>query len=168
MRLLPHVVVILITLATITPVALAQADAANGQSLDAGDGYRLFIPSWHLRVVAERRELAALCRTGRPIFACTDFVGLRLDCGCRAAGAQWRLEARAQVIPFVYLWDVQQLTHERMHVADVRHDLITYLQRLTVRRFETAAACEAEARDAAASFPRKLNWSLVASNRLRH
>lgn len=125
------------------------------------------VPS-HLRIITDRAELAGLCRTARPIFACTDFVGLRLDCECRLAGEEWAVETRAQVIPFVYLWDVQQLAHEQLHIDDVRHDLTAYLQRLSARRFLSQAACEEGARGATADLPRELNRILRMSNIRRH
>lgn len=150
------------------PARPQSAPRVDGSVIDEGPGYRLYIAPWRIRLIHERSALASLCRTRKWIFACTDFVGARLDCDCAPDAAQWRLDARAQVIPFLYLGDITQLPHERRHIDDVREGIVAHLQRLAAIRFPSAAACGEASMRTRATFGEELNRILLASNHTRH
>jgi hypothetical protein len=122
----------------------------------------------HIVRLTDHSQLRATCRTDRTDRACTDFVGRRLTAACAADGDRWRIDARAQFIPFVYLWDVSALFHERAHIDDVRGEVARHLDALTAQRFATPAACEGTANAASAGFESEMNAMLRRSNARLH
>ena len=140
----------------------------RGASIDSTADYRLQIYAWHVRLISERSDLTAICRTPAHIYACTDFIGARLDCHCEQAAMKWRLTARAQFIPFLSLWDIRTLFHEGLHIGDVRIGVIEHLKHLTSHRFETSDACEGFARRSSDEFLKEMNAIMVRSNEHRN
>lgn len=163
MRVLSSILLVLF----VTGASNASAQT-GGSSIDSTADYRLQIYPWHIRLVSERSDLTAICRTPAHIYACTDFIGARLECHCERADTKWRLIARAQFIPFLSLWDIRTLFHEGLHIGDVRIGVVEHLRDLTSRRFETSDDCEESARRSSDGFVKEMNAIMVRSNEHRN
>lgn len=113
-------------------------------------------------------QLRDVCRTSAKVEACTAFVGQVLTCSCELTGTEWRIRARAQFIPMMYVTNTKHLAHERDHIRDIERATITYVQQLALRAFDSRASCTAAAAHETAQFPRLMNRFKDDSNATRH
>lgn len=118
--------------------------------------------------MVRRADLPQACFTAENVEACTAFVGQVLTCDCLAAEAGWRLEARAQFIPVMYLTGGTHVRHEQEHINDVRQSLSGYLAAIEEMRFVSAGDCERAAHRQRAGFTRLMDRFKLDSNQLRH
>jgi len=58
-------------------------------------------------------DLQLHCSSSVPIEACTEILGVRLDCRCRSERGRWVLAGNAQMIPYMYLSSIRLQSHER-------------------------------------------------------
>jgi hypothetical protein len=86
-------------------------------------------------------DLIIHCPTAAEIEACTELLGLRLDCRCRRGASGWRLEGTAQMIPYVYLSNRRWAGHEAAHLDDLRSQIEAFFGELSSRSFDSEDDC---------------------------
>lgn len=80
--------------------------------------------------------------------ACTVFVSYRLSAHCSTE----KVEAAVTFQPMIFLHDLHALTHEQLHIKDIREFATAYVTDIEQKQFETDAQCRAEADLATAAF----------------
>ncbi|MHB0970752.1 MAG: hypothetical protein ACYC7A_03370 [Thermoanaerobaculia bacterium] len=113
-------------------------------------------------------DLPKNCGTGVRIEACTAFAGQRLTCDCEQRGEEWRIVARAQLIPVMYIVGAKHVVHEREHVDDIRSAVEQHVRSLSAVVFESAERCNAAAASHMAGFTSLMDEFKLASNAARH
>ena len=105
------------------------------------------------------------CGSEREFDACTRFVAYGLDATCDTRGA---LTASITFRPMIFLYNIQQLTHEKVHIEDIRRFADAYVTEIEQKSFETETQCRAEARLAMNNFGETLRGFAERSNLERH
>lgn len=134
----------------------------------AGSTYTVRVPVVAVRLVPNMVDMPATCATTRDVRACTAFAGQQLACTCALKGSEWRISARAQYIPVLYLGSFEHRAHEELHIRDVDAALKNDLAELVGRRFASAAECEAAGHAASRSFEAAMDRFKRESNTRRH
>ncbi|HUO84772.1 MAG TPA: hypothetical protein VM534_06615, partial [Thermoanaerobaculia bacterium] len=119
-------------------------------------------------MMVRKADLGRACSTAVKVEACTAFAGQVLTCNCERVGEAWRIEARAQFIPVMYVTGAERVAHEKEHIGDVQAALSGYLARLEAARFESSAACEETATVTSARFTRLMDSFKEDSNERFH
>src|SRR6476659_3980613 len=78
-----------------------------------------------LKVMNNVQRLREVCTSDGDFDACTRFVAFRLNAVCARAGDGWSIEASATFRPWIFLYNMGSLSHEQLHIDDIR----TYTQR---------------------------------------
>lgn len=121
------------------------------------------------KLVPTVEHLRQWCSANNARFdACTVFVAYRLQASCASAGPSWSMHPSATFRPMIMLHNIQQLTHEKIHVGDVERFVTRYIAALGQAQFESAAGCEQAALDAKTSFPDRMREFAWQSNVERH
>lgn len=113
-------------------------------------------------------DLPKNCGTGVRIEACTAFAGQRLICDCEQRGEEWRMVARAQFIPVMYILGAKHVVHEREHVDDIRSAVEEHVRSLSAVVFKSAERCHAAADSHMVGFTSMMDEFKLASNAARH
>jgi hypothetical protein len=113
-------------------------------------------------------DLPKNCGTSVRIEACTAFAGQRLACDCEPRGEAWRIVARAQFIPVMYILGAKHVVHEREHVQDIRDAVERHVRSLSAVVFESEESCHAAADSHMAGFTSLMDGFKLASNATRH
>lgn len=142
-----------VLLLTISPVSVAAAS--------------IHVVPAHTHLVSER-ELAKHCGTSQWIYACTEFRGETLVCACKREGDRWRIHATAQLIPYIYLWQPAWMSHEMLHLNDIRASLTDYLTVLESTAYESVDACQSDGAVASRDFGAHMDEWKKLSNKKRH
>lgn len=116
----------------------------------------------------DRRRLMEICRTERPVEACTLFGDERLTCKCLRTTVGWSIHAAASLVPISYLLRPQLAMHELLHIEDVESALKRYLEQLVGTAFQTRIECEQAARSETLQFTDLMNDFRRKSNALYH
>lgn len=126
-------------------------------------------PARTLRVPSPA-ELRIVCRHDKDIHGCTEFLGETLTCECGLHGNEWRIRARAQLIPYVYLEKNRPmvLKHEKLHIEDLRNQIDAHLANVTKRAYPDRESCAAAATFETATFPLPMDLFRRLSNRRLH
>lgn len=120
------------------------------------------------QIVSGRLDLARACSSGAWIYGCTKFLGEKLSCTCVLERDQWRINATAQFIPYMYLWQPSWIPHENLHIDDIRTSAKKYLEELQSARYSSAADCSRSAEVESAGFTKRMDdWKKI-SNLERH
>lgn len=85
--------------------------------------------------------------------ACTQFVAYRLDARCDGP----RLHASVTFRPVIFLHNADRLTHERMHIDDIRTYAAEYALQLEASTFDSDGQCSDAARQAIDGFGEKMH-----------
>ncbi len=128
----------------------------------------ILISTPRTQIVSARVDLAKTCGSGAWIYGCTKFLGERLICDCQLEGERWRMQAHAQFIPYMYLWQPTAIAHESLHIEDIREWLGEYLHELESKSYSSAADCMREADSASTTFTKRMDEWKRASNAKRH
>jgi hypothetical protein len=104
------------------------------------------------------------CGSAREFDACTRFVAYRLDVTC----ASRKMEAVVTFRPIIFLYNIQQLSHEQCHIEDIRKFAAAYVTDIEQETFETDSQCRAEAQREMDSFPARMLGFATRSNHERH
>ena len=120
--------------------------------------------------IVPARDLRVLCRADHPVDACTEFRGEVLRCRCERNGAQWKITARAQLIPYVYLSAPHRSVqaHEKLHLEDLRERIESYLMDVTRATHADRETCESVAHFESATFTLRMDLFRRLSNRKLH
>jgi hypothetical protein len=102
----------------------------------------IFPPATHF---VRHSELLVYCATSARIEACTEILGLRLDCRCHREESVWRLSGNAQMIPYLYLSDPRWEAHEAAHIDDLRRQVEAFFTDLRARSFDSEEECRGAA-----------------------
>lgn len=121
----------------------------------------------HVHLI-ERADLRTQCRTADPVDGCTEFLGEILRCDCRRDGAQWHIEAHAQLMPYVYVLSPRFAAHENLHLLDLQQQLSVYLDDLTSRAYADESVCKRTASFEAAVFNMRMDVLRADSNARLH
>ena len=97
--------------------------------------------------------------------ACTRFVAYRLDASCDSHGT---LRASVTFRPMIFLYNVQQLTHEKLHIEDIRRFADAYVTDIEQQPFETESQCRVAATITMDHFGSAMQSFAVRSNLERH
>jgi hypothetical protein len=97
--------------------------------------------------------------------ACTRFVAYRLDAACDSHGT---LHASVTFRPMIFLYNIQQLTHEKLHIEDIRRFADAYVTDIEQKPFETESQCRDAATIAMDHFDATMQSFAVRSNLERH
>jgi hypothetical protein len=106
-----------------------------------------------------------VCGSGYEIDACTRFVAYRLDASCDPHRA---LRASVTFRPMIFLYNVEQLTHEKLHIEDIRRFADAYVTDIEQKPFETESQCRDAATIAMDHFGATMQSFAVRSNLERH
>jgi hypothetical protein len=120
------------------------------------------------QIVSSRTDLVKLCGSESWIYACTKFLGEKLSSTCVAGKSGWHTRTSAQFIPYMYLWQVSSLAHEKLHIDDIRASLAQYLHDLDARTYASEADCEQAAESETLTFSHHMDEWKKASNAKRH
>ncbi|HEY8164615.1 MAG TPA: hypothetical protein VIF83_03585 [Gemmatimonadaceae bacterium] len=113
-------------------------------------------------------EVQRLCGIDRPIDACTRFIDFALTATCDGADDQWMMSASARILPLVVVLAPDAMTHEYVHISDMRQSASKYLHKLDGTRYSTKDRCEDAASREIAGFASHLKKFAQASNAMRH
>ena len=105
------------------------------------------------------------CASEREFDACTRFVAYRLDASCDSHGA---LRASVTFRPMIFLYNVQELTHEKLHIEDIRRFADAYVTDIEQKPFETESQCRDAAQLATDRFGATMQSFAMRSNLERH
>jgi len=114
--------------------------------------------------LVRRAEIATTCGPAGSAYACTAFVGRRLDSGCALFSRGWTMFVRVQLIPVIDVDGAVWQRHELDHVADVRHRIRLFVSTLSATPFPSLEECEGAARRAVSSFDEVVDDVLLQSN----
>lgn len=118
--------------------------------------------------VSSRTDLVNLCGSDHWIYACTKFLGEKLSTACELRSGTWRMHTTAQFIPYMYLWNISSLSHEKLHIEDIRTSVTQYLEELDERSYATVIDCEQAAASDTLTFSQHMDDWKRASNAKRH
>ncbi len=122
-----------------------------------------------LRVVPTIDHLRQWCAAEGSYDACTQFIAYRLEARCVPDGQQgWSMDAAARFRPWIFLYNLRQLSHEREHIGDVQRSAEELVAGLEHLRFASAEECEARALTERAAFGAAMRNFATASNAKRH
>lgn len=96
--------------------------------------------------------------------ACTLFVAYRLEARCFAQ----TITATVTFRPWILLHNMHQLSHEQLHIEDIRTFASAYVTDIEQISFETPSQCEDAATAASAGFGEKMREFARRSNAERH
>jgi hypothetical protein len=113
-------------------------------------------------------DLQLHCSVSVPIEACTEILGLRLDCRCRLEQGRWVLAGSAQMIPYMYLSSPRWKSHEEEHLDDLRQRTEAYFADLESRTFDSEQSCRDEADFESAVFSLRMDLFRHRSNEKLH
>ena len=130
--------------------------------------YSIYTPRPIIRLVPDTSDLMKTCNAKVVIGACTAFAGEKLYCACETDFGQWRIAARAQYVPIMYLGSSTFRQHEDLHLRDIDAGLRQYLDELTARRFESKESCDAAAGESVERFKGVMDEVKIRSNAKRH
>jgi len=147
--------IVLTALALLTTPALAQSRFAL-------DIHRAYV------TLTATSDLQLHCSAAVPIEACTEILGLRLDCRCRHEQGRWVMTGSAQMVPYMYLSSLRLKPHEEAHLDDLRQRTETYFADLESRSFESEQACRDEANFESAVFSLRMDLFRHHSNEKLH
>jgi hypothetical protein len=119
-------------------------------------------------VVSNVQRLREVCTPDGNFDACTRFVAFRLTASCAPRGDGWSIDASATFRPWIFLYNMHSLAHERMHIDDVRSYAERYVDGLGGAPFASRQQCESAALAASASFEATMRDFARRSNELRH
>ncbi|HEY3054015.1 MAG TPA: hypothetical protein VGK04_11580 [Thermoanaerobaculia bacterium] len=113
-------------------------------------------------------RLRASCMADGEYDACTRFVAYRLETTCVARGNSSSIQARATFRPWILLHNPEQLSHELLHIDDVRRLVEIYVAEVEQPAFDSSAQCQSEALRAMSGFGDKMREFALRSNLERH
>ena len=82
----------------------------------------------------------AACGSDHEFEACTRFVSYRLDAHCGAEKA----EASIAFQPMIFIHDLRALSHEHVHIEDIREYAAAYVTDIEQKRFQSESQCRSE------------------------
>ncbi|HEY3054568.1 MAG TPA: hypothetical protein VGK31_01415 [Thermoanaerobaculia bacterium] len=135
----------------------------------------LFYIALHVQI--ERARVVAVdtvsalrnrCGIDRPIRACTQFSAYSLDASCNSSDDGWSIRASAWIAPQMIVLAPEAMTHEYLHISDVRQSANDYLRVVSAQRYGTANQCEDAAAREIAAFGERIKISVQESNARRH
>jgi hypothetical protein len=129
--------------------------------------FSIEIAAPHVHLI-DPSQVRAQCRTALPVDGCTEFLGEILRCNCQHDGDAWNIHARAQLLPYIYVFDPKYAGHERMHVEDLQHHLQSYLGELTAHRYADEESCRRVASFEMAVFNLRMDLLRADSNQRLH
>jgi hypothetical protein len=96
--------------------------------------------------------------------ACTLFVAYRLEATCHGQS----ITATVTFRPLILLHNIHQLSHEKLHIEDIRGFATAYVSDIEQNAFETPSQCQAEALAAERRFAETMRGFARHSNAVRH
>lgn len=121
-----------------------------------------------LKVVINAHLLRDFCSSEADFDACTRFVAFRLQASCVPGHDRWSIEASATFKPWIVLYNLHSLAHEKLHIDDVRTMTERYVDTLGRESFATRDRCEASALAASTNFEQTIREFALRSNAERH
>jgi hypothetical protein len=100
--------------------------------------------------------------------ACTRFVDYSLDARCTTRDGIARTEASVAFRPWILLHNVHELSHEQLHIDDLRRFAAAYVTDLEQNTYESESDCEARAKAEMARFGETMREFAERSNLERH
>jgi hypothetical protein len=119
-------------------------------------------------LAATAQELRELCGTEGDYDACTRFVAFRLQASCFSTDTGWRATASATFRPFILLRNMRSLSHEQLHIGDLRRSVETLLIFLEETPFASEASCRSSVSAESAAFGSSMRQFALESNEARH
>jgi hypothetical protein len=121
-----------------------------------------------LKVMNNVQRLREVCTSDGDFDACTRFVAFRLNAACARTGDGWGIEASATFRPWIFLYNMGSLSHEQLHIADIRTYTERYISELGREQFSSRDVCEASALAAIGTFEQTIRGFAERSNAERH
>ena len=134
----------------------------------AAAAQRVVVADPFIKIVSNGQMLRDVCASDVDFDACTRFVAYRLRTSCVLTNDRWTIDASATFKPWIVLHNLHSLSHEQLHIADVRTFIERYIDSLSRDPFEQRDACEASALTASSGFEATIRGFAVRSNALRH
>ena len=104
------------------------------------------------------------CGSDREFDACTLFVAYKLEANCFYR----KIDVSVTFRPMIFLNNIQQLSHEWLHIEDIRSYAGAYVTDVEQKTFETESQCRTEAQLASDNFGATMRAFAERSNRERH
>ena len=120
------------------------------------------------KVVPNMPLLRNACLVEGEFDACTNFIAFRMTPACIGEGEAWHIQATATFRPWIILYNIRQLPHEKEHVEDVRTFAERYLVEVSVASYASQEQCMQAALNESASFGVTMRELARRSNALRH
>ncbi|MGZ7030939.1 MAG: hypothetical protein ACXVIJ_03120 [Thermoanaerobaculia bacterium] len=121
-----------------------------------------------MKVVNNVRQLREVCTPDGDFDACTRFVAFRLNAACAKNDERWTIEASATFRPWIFLYNMKSLSHEQLHIDDIRTYTERFISELGREQFSSRDVCEASALSAVGGFEQKMRDFAERSNAERH
>lgn len=134
----------------------------------AAEGDNVVVLAPLTKATASIRDLREACQGPGRYDACTRIVAVRLEAHCSVDGGAWTLDASATFRPFIFLHNIQRLTHEKEHIEDIRRSAERFVNGLESIRFESQGQCEARSLVEGAAFASQMGGFALESNLTRH
>lgn len=129
---------------------------------------RVVVAAPMIKVVSNSRLLRDFCSSEADFDACTRFVAFRLRASCLPSDDRWSIDASATFKPWIVLYNLHSLAHERLHIDDIRTMTERYVKALGRETFATRDRCEASALAASTNFEQMMREFAQRSNAERH
>jgi hypothetical protein len=120
------------------------------------------------RLAPTDARLHEWCGLGGNFDACTRFTRYRLDTACSFDGKAWRMAVSATFRPVIILRNLRSLTHEHVHIDDVRDGVEALTLLLEGRRYSSESLCRQQALAEQTLFETRLRGFARQSNLARH
>lgn len=121
-----------------------------------------------MKVVNNVNQLREVCTPDGDFDACTRFVAFRLSAACERVDERWTIRANATFRPWIFLYNMKSLSHEQLHIGDIRTYTARYVSELGREQFSSRDVCEATALAAAGAFEQTIRGFAERSNAERH
>lgn len=131
-----------------------------------GENVRVLNPL--IKTTSSVTDLREACRGAGQYDACTRMIAYRLESSCSAGDGDWKLDAAATFRPWIFLRNIQRLTHEKEHIEDIRRAVERHVNGLEAVRFESLPACQARSLTESESFEMQMGQFALLSNLARH
>ena len=118
-------------------------------------------------IVSSMQRLHDICGPGS-LDACTRFVGYRLDVQCATRDGVPAMNASVTFRPIIFVYNIQKMPHEMLHVDDVRQFSTQYVDAITSVAYKSDEDCHQDSIRLESLFGDRFREFALRSNVERH
>jgi hypothetical protein len=130
-------------LAALSMILCTSAATAAQTPADEPRESAVRIVTWAVKIRSwpDHVRLDDICRVSHDVRACTDFALERFDCSCERGADGWRIVVDVHVEAVINIINLRHLTHERLHIVEIRESLPSAIGNFLSMRFVSEAGC---------------------------